>query len=91
MKKAGSALRQRPLIVENVPQPSSQALSTVESAFERAAVISALRKLPPRQLEVILLRYYADLTLAEIADILIISKGTVSALTYHAFASLRAA
>jgi RNA polymerase sigma-70 factor (sigma-E family) len=42
----------------------------------RADVVDALRRLPPRQRAVLVLRYYADLTEAETAEILGCSVGT---------------
>jgi RNA polymerase sigma-70 factor (sigma-E family) len=47
----------------------------------------ALQQLPPRQRAVVVLRYYEDLTGAEIADALGISEGAVKA---HAHQALRA-
>jgi RNA polymerase sigma-70 factor (ECF subfamily) len=49
----------------------------------------ALRALPPRRRLVIFLRYYADLSYSEIADVLGISEGTVAATLHEARAALR--
>ena len=46
-------------------------------AAEHAHMIAALRALPRRQREVLVLRYWSGLSEAEIADTLHISKGTV--------------
>jgi RNA polymerase sigma factor (sigma-70 family) len=79
-----SALRrQRPLAVRNVPEPAQGGPS------EYAAVISALRALPTRQREVLVLRYYADLSEAQIAGVTGISNGAVQRHTARAMASLR--
>ena len=55
----------------------------------RPAVIDALGKLPPRQRAVVVLRYYEDLSVAETADALGCSTGTVKSQTFEAFAKLR--
>jgi RNA polymerase sigma factor (sigma-70 family) len=47
--------------------------------FERAAVVAALRALPRRSREVLVLRYYLDLTEAQTAEALDISIGSVKA------------
>jgi RNA polymerase sigma-70 factor (sigma-E family) len=57
------------------------------AAETRAAVMSALRALPERQREVLVLRYYADLSEADMADALGISRGAVKT---HASRGIRA-
>jgi RNA polymerase sigma factor (sigma-70 family) len=44
---------------------------------EHQAVVDALSTLPPRQREVLVLRYYGGLSEAEISDATGISRGTV--------------
>ena len=56
---------------------------------ERSALLAALRQLPPRQREVIVLRYWADLTDAQIAATLGCSPGTVRSQLSRALAKLR--
>ena len=58
--------------------------------LERSAVIAALRGLPGRQREAIVLRYYADLSEAEIAAAMGISRGAVKSHTARGMAVLRA-
>ena len=55
----------------------------------RPAVIDALGQLPPRQRAVVVLRFYEDLSVAETADALGCSPGTVKSQTFEAFAKLR--
>jgi len=56
---------------------------------ERAALLAALRQLPPRQRAVIVLRYWEDLTDAQIAASLGCSPGTVRSQLSRALAKLR--
>jgi RNA polymerase sigma-70 factor (sigma-E family) len=61
------------------------------SQLERSgALISALRTLPARQREVLVLRYYGDLSEAQIAATMGISRGAVKSHTTRAMSSLRA-
>jgi RNA polymerase sigma-70 factor (sigma-E family) len=53
------------------------------------AVIEALRSLPTRQREVLVLRYYADLSEADIADAMNISRGAVKSHTSRGMTALR--
>ena len=53
-------------------------------------VLDALRRLPRRQREVLALRYYLDLSEAEIADTLGISRGAVKSHASRGAAALRA-
>jgi RNA polymerase sigma-70 factor (ECF subfamily) len=54
------------------------------------ALAAALRELAPRRRTVVFLRYFADLSLTEIAQILGIAEGTVSATLAQARSELRA-
>jgi len=56
-----------------------------------SALWGAVVTLPPRQRAVIALRYYEDLSEAEIADLMGISPGTVKSQASHALAKLRSA
>ena len=56
---------------------------------ERAALLAALRRLPPRQRAVVMLRYWEDLSDAQIAATLGCSPGTVRSQLSRALAKLR--
>jgi RNA polymerase sigma-70 factor (sigma-E family) len=58
--------------------------------FDDEPLWQAVRALPPRQRAVMVLRYYEDLSEAEIASTLGITKGTVKSQANKAMASLRA-
>lgn len=60
-------------------------------ADEHREVLSALETLPPRQREVLVLRYWSDLSEAEIAATLGISAGTVKSTASRALRALEAA
>lgn len=57
---------------------------------EHQSVIAAVRLLPPKQREVIVLRYWSGMTEAEIAQDLGISRGAVSSQASRAIAKLEA-
>jgi RNA polymerase sigma-70 factor (sigma-E family) len=55
---------------------------------EHRTVLAALETLPERQREVVVLRYWSDLSEAEIADAMGISRGTVKSTASRALAAL---
>jgi RNA polymerase sigma factor (sigma-70 family) len=57
--------------------PATAGPDTAAEAAEREGLLAALRSLPPRQREVLVLRYYADLDVSEVAQILRIGPSTV--------------
>jgi RNA polymerase sigma-70 factor (ECF subfamily) len=59
-----------------------------EPAYD-PALAAAVRALPPRRRLAVFLRYFADLSYAEIAEVLGVSEGTVAATLNQAHAALR--
>ncbi len=80
MNLARSALRRRLLAARHPPALPTDASTPEERAIAAvggALVVRALRQLPRRQREVVVLRYYADLSVVETARALQISEGAV--------------
>jgi RNA polymerase sigma-70 factor (sigma-E family) len=78
--------RKFPMLAPELPSAEDSALAVVQ----RSSVLAALSTLPFRQREVMVLRYYADLSEAQIAAALGISKGAVKSHIARAKESLRA-
>lgn len=57
---------------------------------DHCAILSALRTLAPRQREVLVLQYYSDLTQAQTASAMRVSRRALKRHTAHAMSSLRA-
>lgn len=55
----------------------------------RVDLVRALRRLPPRERQVVLLFYLLDLPVPLVADVMSISEGTVKAHLFHARSHLR--
>ncbi len=92
VNRARSVLRHRAVVEKHAPKALPDAPSAEHGALgelERAAVIAALRRLPTRQREAIVLRYYGDLSEAQIADAMGISRGAVKSHTARGIAALR--
>jgi RNA polymerase sigma-70 factor (sigma-E family) len=93
VNRSRSVIRHRVTVDKNAPKPAPDLPSPEQSALtlmERSAVVAALRSLPPRQREALVLRYYGDLSEAQIATTMGISRGAVKSHTARAIASLRA-
>jgi RNA polymerase sigma factor (sigma-70 family) len=67
---------------------SDSAESAALLGEEHRQVLVAIRRLPSRQREALVLRYYLDLDEAEIAASMRISRGTVKSTTSRALAAL---
>lgn len=70
-------------------EPPGHVGSPELGVVDRDAVWSAVLALPPRQRAVIVLRYYEDLSEAQIADVLGCTRGTVKSQASAALATLR--
>lgn len=90
---ARSSLRKQQ-VRQRHTDPAPVAVASAEQsamlALEHRATLAALRELPVRQREVLILRYYADLSEADIADTLRISRGAVKSHASRGLAALRA-
>lgn len=92
VNRSRSVLRHRVVVDRNAPKSAPDMPSAEHGAMallERSAVIAALRSLPERQREVVVLRYYGDLSEAEIASAMGITRGAVKSHTSRAMAALR--
>lgn len=93
VNRSRSALRHRGVAERHRPDPAPHGVPAdhgVLQAERRAAVLDALAALPTRQREVIVLRHYLDLSEADIAATLGISRGAVKSHASRAAAALRA-
>jgi RNA polymerase sigma-70 factor (sigma-E family) len=92
VNRSRSELRHRKVVDLHPPKPAPDEPSAEHAAmvsFERTAVVAALQLLPVRQREAVVLRYYGDLSEADIARAMGISKGAVKSHTARAMAALR--
>lgn len=92
VNRSRSVLRHRQVVERNVLKPPPDMPSAEHGAialFERSAVIAALRSLPARQREALVLRFYADMSEAQIAEAMRISRGAVKSHTARAMQALR--
>src|SRR6266702_366168 len=92
VNRSRSVLRHRVVVDRNAPKPAPDMPSAEHGAMaliERSSVVVALRSLPDRQREVVVLRFYGDLSEAQIAAAMGISRGAVKSHTARAIAALR--
>jgi RNA polymerase sigma-70 factor (sigma-E family) len=92
VNRSRSVLRHRVVVDRNAPKPAPDMPSAEHGALallERSAVVKALHALPIRQREVVVLRFYADLSEAQIASSMGITRGAVKSHTSRAMSALR--
>jgi RNA polymerase sigma-70 factor (sigma-E family) len=92
VNRSRSVLRHRVVVDRNAPKPAPDMPSAEHSALvliERSSVVAALRTLPYRQREVVVLRYYGDLSEAQIASVMGITRGAVKSHASRAMSALR--
>ena len=67
---------------------TESAEASVLLSEEQRAVAAALRQLPRRQREAVVLRYYLDLSEGETAQVMGVARGTVKSATHRALAAV---
>jgi RNA polymerase sigma-70 factor (sigma-E family) len=82
----GTDAHEAALAVPSLSLESAEA--TVVHGEEHRAVLAAIRRLPARQREALVLRYYLDLTEEQTADAMQVSRGTVKSATSRAIAAV---
>lgn len=91
MNGARSTLRRRQVVRKHPPNPEPPAEGADAAAVlheDQREVIEALRTLPARQRECLVLRYYGGCSEAEIAETLGIARGTVKSSISRAMATM---
>lgn len=84
-----SALRRSRRVPRPPAVPAAASAETTVLAGERQReTVAAVRRLPPRQREALVLRYFADLPEQETAEAMGVSRGTVKSTTSRALAAL---
>jgi RNA polymerase sigma-70 factor (sigma-E family) len=96
VNRSRSVLRHRAVVIkyagrDRPPDSAPPADAAAAQHAQRDVVLTAMRGLPERQREVVALRYYLDLSEAEIADTLGISRGAVKSHASRGLNSLKAA
>jgi len=83
-RAVGDRYDARRTVAVAVPTPEAEALAQAE----QDRMVAALRRLPERQREALVLRYYLDLPEAEIADAMRVSPGSVKTHLHRGLAAL---
>jgi len=94
VNRCRSALRHRRVVEAHLAtaRPRADVPSAEIDALDllrQDAVITALRALPTRQREAVVLRYYAELSEAETAALMGVSRGAVKSHTFRGLAALK--
>jgi len=92
MNRSRSQLRHRVVVDKHMPASEPDMPSAEQAALaalQRAAVVAALRTLPTRQREALVLRFYLDLSEEQVAAAMQISQGAVKSHTARGKAALR--
>lgn len=82
--------RRTPEVLSPTAPDGRMETAGVEAIHSREVLLTALRKLPNREREVVVLRYYVDLSEREVAEMLGISVGSVKSSASRGLATLRA-
>lgn len=75
----------------SAPVPERGIADRTDSVATREALVQGLRSVPARQRAVLVLRFFDGLDVAETAEVMRCSTGTVKSQTAHGLAALRAA
>lgn len=89
---ARSMLRKRRVRRLHAPEQPGPVAAAEESGVantERTRILAAIRELPEKQASVLILRYYLDLSEAEIAETLGIARGSVKSHAHRGLAKLQ--
>jgi RNA polymerase sigma-70 factor (sigma-E family) len=93
VNRSRSVLRHQTAVNGNAPKPPPDMPSAEQGAIlqlERPAILAAVRELPARQREALVLRYYGDLSEAQIAAVMGTSRAAAHNHTVRAIAALQA-
>ena len=78
----------RQSVVLDLPEAADSAEAEALLGEAHRAVLASLRRLPSRQREAVVLRYYLDMTEQQAADAMGVSRGTVKSATSRGLAAL---
>lgn len=79
-------------VLEYIPEkesPNDSVVDIYEKQETRKEILAVLNQLPERQREIVILRFYHDMKLKEIAEILDCPIGTIKSRLFHSMAFLK--